>query len=292
MWIEQKCPNLCPFLIAIALSLATVSVAIFVSSLTPPSSEGQPREIHPQAADQGNVSAAKNSPDTQTNPSIEDDVGPAPAENQSSNKTGCEDCGDGTQAEKDIAEYTYWLAISTGALACLTFLLWTAAICGARKQGRDMRGSLDMARQAMVVSNRGLACGQPWPPTVRYGADGGLDFQIQLAGYGQSPVTVNELYVECRSEAPKGEEAVYDDLTAHCSTSFLVAPGNSWVHPHRFHTDRHRPYIVGYVRFIDIFEEEHISGFCYRLPERHGERMWPAGSPAWHRLTQKKNKQQ
>jgi hypothetical protein len=140
-----------------------------------------------------------------------------------------------------------------------------------------------IARDSLIASNRAWVFAQPWPRAMEFNANGDITiYEMELRLYGNSPATVMELYVDFTDEEPSGEEATYPkEPIRH---TYGLAPGNQWFHRETFTTTNARPYIFGFVRYIDQFGCRRESRYCYRLVQGGGN-IRTAGSAAWSRFT-------
>jgi len=144
----------------------------------------------------------------------------------------------GNEAERSVANYTFWLDILTGALAISTFGLWVATIRGFRKQTRDTRHSLDIAsksaraaQQSADVAERALVLaerpyifvfGVSTPQLAR--SEGGEWYayvEYIVANYGRTPAIIEEVRV---GAMVSGKQKIIEPLTVYEDNPLFIAP--------------------------------------------------------------------
>jgi len=168
------------------------------------------------------------------------------------------------------------LALATIAIALFTWTLYRAT-----------QRLWKAGERQLIASNRAWVFTQPWPHAIEFLSGGEIAVKkMELRVYGNSPATVYELYVDFSDKEPSGDDATYprDPIRQ----VYNLAPSNQWWHRETFKTTDARPYIFGYVRYIDAFGEQRESRYCYRLIRLTDDIRFPfrtAGSAAWSRFT-------
>jgi hypothetical protein len=105
---------------------------------------------------------------------------------------------------------------------------------------------------------------------------------MELRLYGKSPATVTELYVDFAGNEPSGKPSYPKESIRH---TYGLAENNQWFHIEKFMTTDAKPYVFGFVRYVDQFGFRRESRFCYRLVRGEDFPFRPAGSTEWSSFT-------
>jgi len=165
-----------------------------------------------------------------------------------------------------------WTAIATILIAAFTLTLWWTTW-----------GQLSHLRDSVVISNRAWVFTQPWPRSVEFCDNGNITIsKMEVRLYGESPARITELYVDFIEEP--GRKPTFRRKECIVRQTYILAPGNQWFHRQNFTTNEAKPYVFGYVRYVDQFKKKRESRYCYRLV-KEAVKIRTAGGAAWSRFT-------
>jgi hypothetical protein len=181
-------------------------------------------------------------------------------------------------AETLDANHELVVAVATIVIAIFTISLWAAT--------NRLRWSTDRLWEAgerqLVTANRTWVFAQPWPGDVQFRGNEIFFERVEVRNRGNSPATVTALYVGFSDKEPSGEEPTYPQ---ECINQiYNLGPGDQWLYKDRFTTTLARPFVFGFVRYIDQFGHRRESRYCYRLVDEE-VKIRTAGSAAWSRFT-------
>jgi hypothetical protein len=179
------------------------------------------------------------------------------------------------KADDRIARYTFWLAILTGALSVSTLLLWRVTKKSAEIAERALT-ELERPFVGIEIENTGFtvkdAKTDPYVMLDR-------DLTFKFANYGRTPATITEMfdkfYVCEPGEMPppvsptQGNKFPFGVIIGanERSASSTRSPSkgidpNLW---QTFSTGENALFLIGFVRFQDIFGKFHVTGFCLKF---------------------------
>lgn len=252
----------------------------------PPLSQGQPRELQSQPRDNSYVNSANTKKITNTLPALVVDKGDSTPENSSPNTRGKENTYFNTWCKEDpMIRYTFWLMIFTGVLAISTIGLWIVTFLA----GKDTKKAADSAQKSADVAERTV---ETMADTAQrqlrayvftkldnqfiISSNGILSVTIKIKNFGQTPAydlvsslimifrrlpinSTNKLDVPSFDSDPSKSplapgEFDYQDLSFKDSLSqdFIsdVEAGNGAF------------FIIGEIKYVDIFNNPHNTKFC------------------------------
>jgi hypothetical protein len=213
-------------------------------------------------------------------------------------------------AERDEHKSDWWLNFYTAAVALFTFLLFSATVVQiviflrqlrlirqslgpAEDAAKAARGAADVARESLTkleqpfvgieIVSVGLSVKDPKSdPHVKLDDD----LKFRFANYGRTPATITELFDEFHVCEPNEVRAPINPEGGGIEFPFGVIVGanrrspptrrsqsegidqNIWT---TFSVGDGELFLIGFVRFRDIFDQRHITGFCLRFDKRGGQ---------------------
>lgn len=194
-------------------------------------------------------------------------------------------CGNGPEQNDcsvyDVFSYSAWrLARAANDWSALIAALATIAIAGLAGTtyliNRDQLSHNRLVERAYVkMSHR--------PPGVRFGAEPSIDISIEVKNFGNTPVTVTELVVNCwfsNINTALPEQAVYEPMVGSAAAGAFLVSGDSYLFNGSVPVSegdiaglRNRTrqlHIIGYVDYVDQFGARHRGGYA-RFYDRERE---------------------
>jgi hypothetical protein len=186
-----------------------------------------------------------------------------------------------------VAFATILLAGVTGALAIATTVLCFIAAGGMRQQSRDMRASIKVAERALTELERAFVYAQVTEPGLKPASasfkPGNTfergEFEISFLNYGRTPAELTRIEYLLKT-APHGCIVPRIDpktvggrelpVGAVCARDFVYAETEnlrlSFIDEEEdIAAGRQTVWVVGFIRYKDIFDAHYITGFCQAL---------------------------
>jgi hypothetical protein len=142
--------------------------------------------------------------------------------------------------DERLARYTLWLMLFTGVLAASTIGLWIVTWLGARRQARDMEGSItaakdsaDAAREAnSLARDQFVSSERPWVWPIRSFSKRPIivttdklvfDLQLVLQNFGKSPATMVTVGPKAITRQTRADETIRN-IIQEAKTARLFMP--------------------------------------------------------------------
>ena len=123
----------------------------------------------------------------------------------------------------------------------------------------------------------------PVVPILYKQGTGEADILTRLGNFGRTPCILKESYLESRASEPSGAQATYQGgrLLPHALVLDVNAQEVTLPAPAFPIDGKNTSYVVGYFRYLDVFEASHMTRYCYRIEVATGK-IERAGSAAWN----------
>jgi hypothetical protein len=104
--------------------------------------------------------------------------------------------------------------------------------------------------------------------------------RLAMQNYGKTPAVIREWSVEFVAQEPRGGKPAYDK-SKRTTTNEILEPFKLFSPPTVFRSEMAAPfYIVGYIRYEDVFRQSHTTRFCVGVA-RDGKAAY-AGHAEWN----------